>query len=171
MVLTLPIGKLFWASDTALGKSPIIWQEEWRSLISAMTIVKTFSRWDKCVKLLWDYVQKERHLNEITELHFTLLRLSFRLWVWHRRPHFLNSLSYLFIVYMLFISQSEVKFLCGIIAAGLWNASYVVLAKKYVFILKMFCFLSFLRRIIKHYTQLVEKVCDIKYYIKKYAAP
>jgi len=31
-------------------------------------------------------------------------------------------------------------------------------------------FPQFLRNIIKHYTQIVEKVCDIKHYVKKYPA-
>ena len=42
---------------------------------------------------------------------------------------------------------------------------------KCVFILRMVCFLSFLRRNIKQHTQLVKKVCDIKYYVKTYIAP
>ena len=46
---------------------------------------------------------------------------------------------------------------------------YVVLIIKYVFILKMDCFLSFLRHIVTVYT-VVEKVCDIKYCVKIYTA-
>ena len=113
------------------------------------------------VTYLWVYQEL------IIELHFMLLRLSFKLWVWHRGPHFLNSFLIFSLSHMLFISWSEVKFLCGIIVTELWNSSYVVLTIKCVFILKMICFLSFLRHIIKHYTQLVEKACDIKYYVKK----
>ena len=41
-----------------------------------------------------------------------------------------------------FISQSEVKFLCGIIVE-VWNSTYVVLIIMYVFILKMVCFFRF----------------------------
>ena len=66
--------------------------------ISAMKIVKTLPRWDKHIRVLWDYVKKYWHLREIIVLHFILLQLSFRLWVWHREPHLLNSLPYLFIV-------------------------------------------------------------------------
>ena len=44
-----------------------------------------------------------------------------------------------------FISWSEVKFPCGIIVVEVWNSTYVVLNVKCVFILKMVCFLSFLR--------------------------
>jgi len=54
MVLTLPIGALFWAIDTTLAKSPILQQEEFSSLISAMKIVQTLPRWDKCVRVLCD---------------------------------------------------------------------------------------------------------------------
>jgi hypothetical protein len=42
-----------------------------------------------------------------------------------------------------FISQSEVKFPCGITVVEVWNSPYVVLIIKYVFILRMVCFLSF----------------------------
>jgi hypothetical protein len=41
MVLNLSIGLLFWASDITLARSPVLQQEEFRSLISAMMIVKT----------------------------------------------------------------------------------------------------------------------------------
>jgi len=49
---------LFWGSVTTIESLPILQQEEFRSLISAMTIVKTLPRWDKHIRLLWDYVGK-----------------------------------------------------------------------------------------------------------------
>jgi len=58
VVLTLPTGLYFRASGTTLGRSPVLQQDKCRSLISAMTIVKTLLRWDKCVRVLWDYVKK-----------------------------------------------------------------------------------------------------------------
>jgi len=67
-----------------------------------------------------------------------------------------------------FISWSEVKFPCGIIVVQVWDSTYVVLIVKCVFILKTVCFLSFLRRNIEQWSQLVEKVCDIEYYAQKY---
>jgi hypothetical protein len=39
-----PLDYYLLASDTTLGKSPILQQKEFRSLISAMTIVKTLPR-------------------------------------------------------------------------------------------------------------------------------
>jgi hypothetical protein len=48
-----------------------------------------------------------------------------------------------------FISQSVVKFPCGTIVVEVWNSTYVVLTVKCVFILKMVCFFSLLRRNIK----------------------
>jgi len=57
MVLTLTTGLLFWASDTTFARSPIVQQEECRSLISAMTVVKIMQRWDKCVRVPWDCVK------------------------------------------------------------------------------------------------------------------
>ena len=71
-----------------------------------------------------------------------------------------------------FISQSEVKFLCGIglIVVEVSNSTYVVLIIKYVFILKMVCFLCFFETYyITMYTA-VEKVCDIKYCVIIYTA-
>ena len=65
-----------------------------------------------------------------------------------------------------FISWSEVKFPCGITVVEVWNSTYVVLIVKCVFILKMVCFLSFLRRNIQQCSQLVEIVCDIKDCVK-----
>jgi len=51
-VLTLRSGLLF------LGQwHNILHQEVFRSLISAMTNVKALSRWDKCIRVLWDYVK------------------------------------------------------------------------------------------------------------------
>ena len=39
-----------------------------------------------------------------------LLQLLFRLWVWHREPHLLNSLPYLFIViYAVLFHDQELK--------------------------------------------------------------
>ena len=49
---------IFWAIHTTLVRLPILQQEEFRSLICAMTIVKTLLRWDKCIRVLWDYVNK-----------------------------------------------------------------------------------------------------------------
>ena len=46
------------ANEGTLGRSPMLQQEECRNLISAMTIVKTVPRWDKCIMVLWDYVEK-----------------------------------------------------------------------------------------------------------------
>ena len=59
--------------------------------------LKTLPRWDRHIRVLWDYVKNYWHFSEIIVLHF-MLWLSFRLWVWQREPHFLNSLPYLFIV-------------------------------------------------------------------------
>ena len=53
-----------------------------------------------------------------------LLQLSFKLWVWHWRPHFLNRLPYLFIVIY---------------------SSHVVLIVQSIVILKIVCFLSFFK--------------------------
>jgi len=44
MVLTLPIGLLLWIIDMTLARSPILQQEEFRSLISAMTIHKNLAK-------------------------------------------------------------------------------------------------------------------------------
>jgi hypothetical protein len=38
------LAQCFCASDSALGRSPIVQQEECRSLISAMTVLKTLPR-------------------------------------------------------------------------------------------------------------------------------
>jgi hypothetical protein len=43
MVLILPTGQLFLTSDSKLARSPIVQQEECRSLISAVTIVKNLA--------------------------------------------------------------------------------------------------------------------------------
>ena len=43
---------------TTLGRSPIVLQGRWRSLISAMTVLKTLPTWDKCVRVLWGCVNK-----------------------------------------------------------------------------------------------------------------
>jgi len=53
-----PLDYYFWASERTLERSQILQQEECRSLISAMTIVKILPRWDKCVRVLLDYVEK-----------------------------------------------------------------------------------------------------------------
>jgi len=113
LVLNLPIGLLFldqWHKTCKVTNSTTrIIQEP----ISAMTIVKTLPGWDKHVRVLWDYVKKYWHLREIIVLHFMLLRLSFRLWVWHRERHMLDSLPYLFIVIyaVLFHNQKLKSFL------------------------------------------------------------
>ena len=53
------------------------------------------------------WVKKWSHLSEIIELYFVLLWLSFKLSVWHKERHCLDSLH----CHMCcFISQSEVKF-------------------------------------------------------------
>jgi hypothetical protein len=36
---------------------PILQQEEFRTLISDMTLVKPLPRWEKCVRMLWGYVK------------------------------------------------------------------------------------------------------------------
>ena len=98
MVVTLPIGLLFlvqWHNTCKVTNSATrIIQEP----ISAVKIVRTLPIWDKHITVLWDYVKKYWHLHEIIVLHFMLLQLSFRLWIWHREPHLLSSLPYLFIV-------------------------------------------------------------------------
>jgi len=40
----------FWPSDTTLVRSPIVQQEQFRSLISAMTVLKTLPRWHKHIR-------------------------------------------------------------------------------------------------------------------------
>ena len=56
--------------------------------------------------------KKKWHLREIIVLHFMLLRLSFRLWIWHREPHFLNGLLYIFIViYAVSFHDQKLSFL------------------------------------------------------------
>jgi hypothetical protein len=44
MVLTLSIGLLLWGIDTTLARSPVLQKEEFRSLTSAMTVVKTLPK-------------------------------------------------------------------------------------------------------------------------------
>jgi len=46
----------FCSSDKTLERSPIVQQEEWRSLISAMTVLENLPTWDKCVRVLWGCV-------------------------------------------------------------------------------------------------------------------
>ena len=105
-----PLDFYFSASDTALTRSSVLWQEELRSLISVMPIVKTLPRWDKCIRVLWDYVKKYWHLSEIIVLHFMLLWQSFSLW--HREHHFLNSLPYLFtVMYAALCHDQKLRFL------------------------------------------------------------
>jgi len=53
-----------------------------------------------------------------------------------------------------FISWSEVKFPCGIIVVEVRNSTHLVLIIKYVFILKVVCFLSFLRHNIQGVSRL-----------------
>ena len=73
--------------------------------------------------------------------------------------------SLFFIVVYAFLVCYRKLFPCAINVAEVWNSPYVVLIIKCVFILNMVCFLSFLRHII-YSVQLVEKVCDVKYYVK-----
>jgi hypothetical protein len=97
MVLTLHIGLLFWASDTTLRRSQIVLQEEFRRLISAMTVLKNLPRLKKQVRLLWERVKNN---DTSVKLLCFILCCDF-----HsnykcdsiRERHFLNSLSYLFI--------------------------------------------------------------------------
>jgi hypothetical protein len=98
-------------------------------------------------------------------LHFILLRLSFRLWVWNWLPRFLKSLPIFNCRIWFFSFYDQKLFPGGIIVPEVWNSTYVVLIINCVFILKMFCSLSFLYIIYTVYP-VVEKVCDIKYYVK-----
>jgi hypothetical protein len=59
-----------------------------------------------------------------------LLWLLFKLWVWHKEQHFLNSLHYLFIVLYAVLFHDQKLFPCGIIVVEVWNSSYVVLIVK-----------------------------------------
>jgi len=56
------------------------------------------------------------------------------------------------------------------LAAKVWNSAYVVLIIKYVFMLKMVCFLSFFFWDVIYNSTQLEKVCDIKYYVKIYTS-
>jgi len=62
LVLNLPIGLLFldqWHNTCKVTNSTTrIIQEP----ISAMTIVKTLPRWDKHIRVLWNYVKKYWHV-------------------------------------------------------------------------------------------------------------
>jgi len=164
MVLTLPTVLLFLGQWQNLGGHQFVQEGKLRSLISALTVVKTLQRWDKNVSVLWDCVKKYGHLSEIFMLYF-MLWLSFRLWVWHKELHCLNSLSYLFIVICAVLFHD--KFPCGITLVELWNSTCVVLIVKLIFMLKMVCFLSFLRCNICVHSW---KKCDIKYCVKNYSA-
>ena len=103
---------------------------------------KNLAKMSKCIRVLWDYIKKWWHLGEIIVLHFVLW-LSFKLSVWHREPHFLNSLPYLFIVMYAVLFHDQKLFPFGIIVVKVWNSMYVFLIIKYVFILKMLYFLNF----------------------------
>jgi len=50
-----PLECYFCASDTTHGRSPIVQQEECRSLFTAVTVANTLPRWHKCIRVLWDY--------------------------------------------------------------------------------------------------------------------
>jgi len=73
MVLALPIGLLFLGQWQTLARSSILQQEKFRSLLCAMTFVKSLPKWDKCIRVMWDYVKKW-YLSEIIVLDFMLLR-------------------------------------------------------------------------------------------------
>jgi len=109
-----------WASDTTLVRWPILQREEFRSLISAMTIVKTLPRQvcqgavgscqkNKCVSV-YDVatVIQIMYMTQVTSL-LEHSSLAFHSRICH------------------FISLLEGKFACGIIVVNVWNSTYVVM--------------------------------------------
>jgi len=158
MVLTLPIRH--WAIDTTLMRSPILQQEEFSSLISAMTIVKTLPRWDKHNRMMWDYVKKYWYFVDIMVLHFMLFVTVIQIISTAQGTSLLEqSSSFLHCHICCFISWSEVMFPSGIIVVEVWNSTYVVLIENWLF--PQF----FEPQYITVYA-VMEKGCDIKYCVK-----
>ena len=103
LVLTLSIGLLFlgqWHSNCEVTSSkarriqePNFCHDSCKNLVKMRQAHQGAVGW--CKKKYW-------HFSDVMELHFMLLWLLFKLWVWHREPHFLNSLLYLSLSYMLF---------------------------------------------------------------------
>jgi len=106
---------------------------------------------------------------DIIVLRYVLLRLSFRLCVWHREPHLLNSLPYLFIViYAVLFHDQKLK-------VSLYNCSRSLKFNicgpdhKICIWSENGLFPQFFETYyITAYT-VVEKVCDIKYCVKIYS--
>ena len=111
MVLTLPVGLLFlhqWHNTCKVTNSTVRIVKEPNFCHNSC---KNLAKLSKRIRVLWDYVKKWWHLSEIIVLHFVLW-LSFKLWIWHREPHFLNSLPYLFIViYAVLFHDQKLSFL------------------------------------------------------------
>ena len=108
---------------------------------------------------------------EIFVLHFMLLRLSFRLWVWHRKPNLLNSLLYLFIfMYAVLFHNRKLK-------VSLWyncsrSEEFNICGPHHkicIYIENGF-FLQFFRTFYITVYTLVEKYVIIKYYVKIYTS-
>jgi hypothetical protein len=125
-------------------RSPILQQEEFRSLISAIKIIKTLPGWEKRIRVLWNYVKNSD--TSVKDLCFILECCDCRSNYEYDIGNLTSWTVFLIFHFHIccFISRSEVMFPCGIIVVEVWNSTYVVLIVNCVFILKIICFLSFM---------------------------
>jgi hypothetical protein len=89
--------------------------------------------------------------------------MSYKLRVWCKKPHFLNSLHYLFIVLYTVLFHDQKLFPCGIIVVEVWNSSYVVLIVIMCIYIECGLFRQFF---VMYYTtvhRVGEKVCNTTY--------
>ena len=171
MVLTLPIGLLF--------------LDQWHNTCEVTNFTerrmqKSIFCHDNCKNLA---KMKQVHqgavglcpkimTREKIALHFMLLWLSFRLWVWHREPHFLSSLLFLFIViYAVLFHNQKLSFcvvymyICRSLKFNICGPDHKIC----IYIENGLFPQLFETYCIAVYT-VVERVCDIKYCVIIYTA-